>query len=144
MATWTDIEKALNSDSIESLDKATLEAFARVEVNASQNQTYFVRYQQAQFRIARALDKFTAKESEAREAERQKALERRIEELKVSHWTVIPNFWLTAVAAVAAVLAVYFAWRAVQPAVPPLPTAASQAPASSGSKPLPAAQPQKP
>jgi len=38
----------------------------------------------------------------------------RLESLKVPHWTVLPNFWLTLVSAIAAVAAAIFAWLALK------------------------------
>lgn len=48
------------------------------------------------------------------EERRHREVENRLSVLKKSHWTVLPNFWLTAVSAVAAVIAAYFAWLALK------------------------------
>lgn len=67
MATWHEIEVALNQGTIESLDKVTLEAFAQVEPPPSQNPAFHIRFEQAQQRIARALAKIEAKERDEKE-----------------------------------------------------------------------------
>lgn len=115
MATWDDIEKALNSGTIEQLDKATLEAFAAVEPRPSGNPSYHLRFEQAQLRIGRAIERINAKERELREESRHQEIRGRLEELKKPHWTVSPNFWVTVTSAVAAIVAAYFAWRALKP-----------------------------
>lgn len=71
----------------------------------------------------------------AEKARRQ--AERIASEAKKSHWTVLPNFGFTVIAAVAAILGAYFAWLALPHAAPaPRPTPAVSAP-SSPQKPQP-------
>jgi hypothetical protein len=60
MATWSDIERAMNQ--LEDLDKPTLEAFARIMPEASGNPTYRHRFDLAQQRIRRRLDQIEAQE----------------------------------------------------------------------------------
>jgi hypothetical protein len=112
MANWNDIEVALLKSTIESLDKATLEAFTQVEPPPSQNPAFHIRFQQAQQRIGRALAKIYAKEKIVNARHRE--IHDRLEELKRPHWTVLPNFWLTAISAIAAVAAAYLAWLALK------------------------------
>ena len=38
---------------------------------------------------------------------------RKQDQLLKTHWTVIPNFWLTAISAVAAIIAAVLAWLAI-------------------------------
>jgi hypothetical protein len=45
---------------------------------------------------------------------RHEELSKKLDELKKPHWTVLPNFWLTAISALAAVLAAYLAWLALR------------------------------
>jgi hypothetical protein len=116
MASWHDIEVALNSDSIESFEKAKLEALAKVEPQPSLNPSYHARFEQAQRRIARALERIDAKENAEKEEARHREINGRLEDLKRPHWTVKPNFWITVVSAIAAILAAYFAWRSLPPA----------------------------
>ena len=61
-ATWGDIETALNQNSLEGKDKATLEAFWRVEPPPSTNPAFHFRFQQAKERIRRRLDQIEAEE----------------------------------------------------------------------------------
>jgi hypothetical protein len=49
------------------------------------------------------------------EERRHREVERRLEELKKPHWTVLPNFWLTALSAFAAIVAAILAWLALKP-----------------------------
>jgi hypothetical protein len=114
MSNWNDIEVALMKSTIESLDKSTLEAFTQVEPPVSQNPAFHIRFEQAQQRIGRALAKIYAKEREEKEETRHREIHDRLEELKRPHWTVLPNFWLTAISAVAAVAAAYLAWLALK------------------------------
>lgn len=137
MTTWDDIEKALAKGTIEQLDKATLEAFAAVEPRASGNPAYHLRFEQAQLRIGRAIERINAKEREENEAVRHREIQECLEELKKPHWTVNPNFWITLVSAIAAIVAAYFAWRALPPAVPSPQPAGVGSPSSS----LPTQQP---
>ncbi len=46
-----------------------------------------------------------------KEEERHANIKLRLDELKKPHWTVLPNFWLTLIAALAAVAAAFIAWR---------------------------------
>jgi hypothetical protein len=55
MATWNDIEITLNQGTLEDQDRATLEAFSRVEPPPPQNPAFHLRFQQAQERIRRRL-----------------------------------------------------------------------------------------
>jgi hypothetical protein len=65
-------------------------------------------------------------------------------EAKRPHWTVLPNFWFTVIAAVAAIVAVYFAWRPHPPAIQP-PLSGARAPqVSSQQKPQPSPASPKP
>lgn len=54
-ATWDDIEKALNSDTLEASDRITLEAFLRVEPPPSKNPAFHVRFTDAKERIRHRL-----------------------------------------------------------------------------------------
>ena len=67
-ATWGDIETALVEDSLESKDKATLEAFWRVEPPPSTNPAFHFRFQQAKERIRRCLDQIQTEELKLRPA----------------------------------------------------------------------------
>jgi hypothetical protein len=67
MATWFDIEKALADDSIESLDRETLEAFSRVDIPPHRNPSFPLRFQQAQARILRRLDQIAADDARSRQ-----------------------------------------------------------------------------
>ena len=58
MATWLDIER--NMSGLEELDRATLEAFARVPPLPSGNPTYHQTYESAMRRIQRRLQQFDA------------------------------------------------------------------------------------
>lgn len=55
-ATWNDIERSLNSQTLDDLDLETLEAFARVEPPPSGNPTFHLRFQDAKQRIYRLID----------------------------------------------------------------------------------------
>lgn len=50
-ATWYDIERCLNADTLEEQSLDTLRAFSRVEPLPSSNERYHFRYQQAMQRI---------------------------------------------------------------------------------------------
>ena len=52
---WNDIEKALNNDTLEENDKATLEAFLRVEPPPSKNPAFHARFADAKQRIRHRL-----------------------------------------------------------------------------------------
>ena|SRR5437773_591186 len=56
MATWSDIERNMNN--LEELDRATLEAFARVPPLPSANPAYHQTYESAMRRIQRRLQQF--------------------------------------------------------------------------------------
>jgi hypothetical protein len=49
-------------------------------------------------------------EAERANPERHAEIARRLDKLKEPHWTVLPNFWLTLIAAVAGVVAAALAW----------------------------------
>jgi hypothetical protein len=115
---WADIEEALNKGSIESLDKTTLEALSCVEPEPSGNSAYHVRFAQAQFRIRSAIDRINAKEREEKELAMHNEIHDTLEGLKIPHWTVLPNFWVTVIAALAAILAVYFSWNTLPASTP--------------------------
>ncbi|MGD1032119.1 MAG: hypothetical protein ABSA05_13365 [Opitutaceae bacterium] len=53
-------------------------------------------------------------EAEAANERRHKELARRLDELKKPHWSVVPNFWITALSAAGALAAAYFAWLALK------------------------------
>lgn len=65
-ASWDDIEIALNNRTLEQKDRATLEAFSRVEPPPSTNPSFRARFDHAMERIRRRLDKLEA-EDKARE-----------------------------------------------------------------------------
>ena len=69
-ATWDDVQRAYESDSIESLDKITLEAFARVQPPSGMSPFYVPKWEQMQKRIANALERFEAEERERKNEER--------------------------------------------------------------------------
>ena len=90
MATRNDIEVALNSGSIEQLDKAKLEELAAVEPSPSGSPTYYLRFQQAQLRISRALERIHAKEREEKEENRHRiALQVASGANRVAKWSVV-------------------------------------------------------
>lgn len=61
-ATWNDIEVALNSDTLEEKDKATLEAYSRVEPPPSHNPAFHARFNDAKQRIRHRLLELVAVE----------------------------------------------------------------------------------
>ncbi len=61
-ASWDDIEKALNNDTLEENNKATLEAFLRVEPPPSKNPAFHARFADAKQRIRHRLLELTAAE----------------------------------------------------------------------------------
>jgi uncharacterized protein (TIGR02391 family) len=64
-ATWHDIEVALNTDTLEEKDKATLQAFLRVEPPPSNNPTFHARFNDAKHRIRHRLLEIAAEEMKA-------------------------------------------------------------------------------
>jgi len=64
-ATWHDIERCLNDGTLEDQSQEALEAFSKAEPLPSSNPLYHFRYQQAQDRIRRALDKIYSAEHRA-------------------------------------------------------------------------------
>jgi len=66
------------------------------------------------------------------EENRHTEIKLRLDELKKTHWTVLPNFSLSLIAALAAVTAAFIAWFAWRHPVPPPPP---PSPPQSASKP---------
>ena len=76
--------------------------------------------------------------------DRYRSIENHIIGLQKPHWTVLPNFWLTAVSAIAAVLAGYFAWLSLRPEEKPLPSATESRPSTPSPTPPKAPEPPQP
>ncbi len=69
-ASWNDIENAVKNNTIESLDKATLEEFSKIAPPNNNNPGPIALCQNAQQRIFRRLEQIRADEQEQREAAR--------------------------------------------------------------------------
>lgn len=90
-----------------------LYAIDRLEIDQTADKRELLRGLYRELRVEReAAD--ARKDSEDASARRHSDLSSRLEELKKPHWTVLPNFWLTAVSALAAILAAYLAWLALK------------------------------
>jgi hypothetical protein len=61
-----------------------------------------------------AAQQLLAERREFREEQRNQKIEKRLNELKKPHWSVVPTFWLTFLGAVSAALAAWFSWLALK------------------------------
>jgi hypothetical protein len=100
-ATWDDVQRAYESDSIESLDKLTLEAFARVPPPSGMSPFYVPKWEQMQKRIAAALKRLEAEERERKEEARHgQALRVAIGANHIAKWAIVIAVLALTVAAI--------------------------------------------
>ncbi len=124
MASNGDLTRAVESGSYKSeSDDRLRELIAGALDIGGSNPTALHRINHAADILKKELAAREADRREKAEEERNRKIEGRLEELRKPHWTVLPNFWLTTVAAIAAVVAAMIAWLAwkqpVFPAAPP-------------------------
>lgn len=104
-ATWEDVQEAYTKDTFDSVDRPTLEAFARVQPPSGMSPLYVPKWEQIQKRIASALARFDAQEREVKEEERHaQALRAASGANRIAKWaifiavlalivSVIQTFW---------------------------------------------------
>lgn len=85
-----DIERAIQDGSIDRLDKATLEGFARVIPRTGGNPAYHLRVEQAQRRVDLALARIETREKDARdEARHTTSLQLASSANHIAKWAIV-------------------------------------------------------